>query len=298
MLSVVIPTYRRKESLFSLLDHLSKQSLKELEVILIDQNGEGFFSEDELRHFNWVRRVHMNTPNASAARNQGYRVSNGTHILFLDDDLLPDRDFCKKGLEIFNRYADVKCFSPLVYNVEGRDKANTDADRKISGRHGQNQLIISITDTMCAAVFIEKDYFRRTGGFHEPLFEFAKTAEDQEFFLRMNMMGMKVWIVKEISIFHDESNPGGCDLRTADYWITREKCMKAWAYRYRLHNRRSPGEISMTDFFQMCRSSFLNRDVLFSGWKNIKRQYKLMQNAVYQSKGFYQLHSELMANLS
>ncbi|MBK6479806.1 MAG: glycosyltransferase family 2 protein [Saprospiraceae bacterium] len=46
-LTVIIPTFNRKESLFRLLDALRSQQQVTLEIIIIDQNSSSHFSEDE-----------------------------------------------------------------------------------------------------------------------------------------------------------------------------------------------------------------------------------------------------------
>ena len=48
--------------------------------------------------------------------------------------------------------------------------------------------IYIISDIISAAIFFIKDSFFRSGGFDYLLFEYAKAAEDQEFFLNMDRL--------------------------------------------------------------------------------------------------------------
>ena len=283
-LSVIIPTYKRTDSLKRLLEALLVQKEAELEIIVVDQNPAGYL-DGVLPEHPSVRHMLLPVANASVARNSGFLASTGPAILFIDDDLIPAEDFCIKALGVFQKYPEIGCFSPLVYNAEGQAIALDQAKAKSLDPAGSSSDIFPITDTISAALFFRREYYERTGGFDPMLFEFARTAEDQELFLRMRKKKLALHFVSFIEVYHDETIPGGCDLRTDNYWITREKCMKAWAYRHRIHHH-PPGVLSANDLFQLARSGFLNREVLFSGFGNIRRQVRLLSASI-KSSGKY-----------
>ena len=284
-LSVIIPTYKRTTSLRKLLEILLRQENIELEIVVVDQNSELYFDEDLssiLRRVKWLRQ---DKANVSHARNKGFLASSAPYLLFIDDDLIPESDFCSDGVKVFLDYPGIESFSPLVYNDEGEGAALSAAKRKFIKSYPGSEKIFSITDTISAAIFFKREAFERTGGFDHLLFEFARTAEDQEFFLRMLRKQMTLWFVPLVKIYHDEKIPGGCDLRSDDYWITREKCMRAWALRYRTYD--TGGRLRPPDLFRLLRSSVLNKEVLSSSPKYIIRQISLMIKAVRQSRFFF-----------
>jgi GT2 family glycosyltransferase len=284
VLSVVIPTFRRKESLQRLLGKLLNQEEVSPEIIVVDQNPPGYLG-DILSAFPSIGHLILPEPNASDARNRGFMASTGQHILFIDDDLVPEADFCRRALDVF-RYPEINGFSPLVYNAEGRELAlHQAAAKRIGSPDKDHSAPFRITDTISAAVFFRRAYFEKTGGFDPLLFEFAKTAEDQEFFLRMRKKGMDLYFVPSVEIYHDEGIPGGCELRTADYWVSREKCMKSWAYRRRIHHK-PPGGLGATDLFQLARSGFLNREVFSAGIKEMAKQAALLRKSIGVSAKF------------
>ena len=287
VLSIVIPTFRRKESLQRLLRRLLDQEGVSSEIIVVDQNPPGYLG-DILSASSSIRHLILPEPNASNARNRGFMASTGQHILFIDDDLVPATDFCRNALDVFGLYPGINAFSPLVYNAEGRELAlQQAASKRIAPPEKDNSGPFQITDTISAAIFFRRAYFEKTGGFDPLLFEFAKTAEDQEFFLRMRKRGMDLYFVPFVEIYHDEGIPGGCELRTADYWVSREKCMKSWAYRRRIHHT-PPGGLGATDLFQLARSGFLNREVLSAGVKEIAKQVALLRKSIGVSGKFLQ----------
>lgn len=284
ILSVIIPTFRRTDSLRRLLQALLAQKDVQPELIVVDQNPAGYL-DGVLPSAPAIRHIVQPAANASSARNSGFLASRGQVILFIDDDLIPEEDFCIRALDIFRLHPEIGCFSPLVYNAEGKDMALRQAKTKYTAPFKGPDDIFAITDTISAALFFTRDYFRKTGGFDPSLFEFARTAEDQELFLRMRKRKLTLYFVSSVEVYHDETIPGGCDLRTADYWITREKCMKAWAYRHRIHHH-PPGALSANDLFQLARSGFLNKEVLSSGWGNIRKQARLLSASIKSSGEF------------
>ena len=296
VLSIIIPTFKRRESLQRLLRALEVQENISPEIIVVDQNDPSVL-DDILPAFPSVRRLMMETPNASDARNRGFLASKGQFLLFIDDDLVPGPQFCAKGVEIFNRYASIGCFSPLVYNDLGKEPAlQAAAQKKISVLREESS-IFSITDTISAALFFRKEYFATTGGFDPVLFEFAKTAEDFEFFQRIGKKKMDAYFVPFIEVYHDESVPGGCELRSADYWRTREKCIRSWVFCRRIHH--TPlGRLSVNDLLSLSRSSFLNKEVVRAGIRDIYRQAGILLKALHSSRDYLQVRDKYYVGVS
>ncbi|NJK95541.1 MAG: hypothetical protein HC905_12140 [Bacteroidales bacterium] len=152
----------------------------------------------------------------------------------------------------------------------------------------QNENIIKIKDTRSAAIFMRRDFFVKSGGFDEFLFDFAKTGEDQEYFFRTYNKKMSLWSNTHIAIYHDEKIIGGCDLRTSVYRITRQKCVRSWVYCRLIHSR-TIGNLGILDYIALCKSSFLNKQVLSSDIGNIFWQIKNLIQAIKQTKAYLRL---------
>lgn len=99
--SVIIPTYHRSSSIGRALDSVLSQTLTEIEVIVVDDNGietdEGQKTASVMKQYCLDSRVHYirheTNMNGAAARNTGIKESKGEYISFLDDDdvYLPER---------------------------------------------------------------------------------------------------------------------------------------------------------------------------------------------------------------
>lgn len=93
--SIIIPTYNRKESLLRTLGSLSRQSYPadRFEVIVVDDGGHDDTAAILRRSFPFTLR-YQQQPNrgATEARNHGARVSRGEMLVFMDDDIVPSED--------------------------------------------------------------------------------------------------------------------------------------------------------------------------------------------------------------
>lgn len=88
LVSVVIPTRGRPELLYRAIDSVLKQTMPDLEVIVV-VDGQDDVSEDTLKSFEdprirWLVQPHQK--GAPAARNRGFSVARGEWISLLDDD--------------------------------------------------------------------------------------------------------------------------------------------------------------------------------------------------------------------
>jgi glycosyltransferase involved in cell wall biosynthesis len=93
--SVVIPTYRRPDTLFSVLDALAAQKgAPDFEVVVVD-DGSGDDTPVRLSAYRPpypFRFVSQQNTGPAAARNRGVREARGQTILFLGDDTVPESE--------------------------------------------------------------------------------------------------------------------------------------------------------------------------------------------------------------
>ena len=94
LVSVIIPTYKRSEFLCTTINSVLAQTYKNIEIIVVDDNGIGttYQQETEKKLQSYIKKnqiiylCHKENKNGSAARNTGLRLSHGEYINFLDDD--------------------------------------------------------------------------------------------------------------------------------------------------------------------------------------------------------------------
>ena len=108
--SIVIPTYRRRDALARTLAALERQSTgpDAFEVIVVDdpvEDDPAAVAEvvaAERRPFA-VRHLHREARGVSAARNAGWRSARAPLVLFLGDDIIPSPDLVAEHLDWHDR---------------------------------------------------------------------------------------------------------------------------------------------------------------------------------------------------
>ena len=101
--SLVIPVYNKETFLIPLYKSIQNQSLKDIEIIFIDDNStddsvkiiEGFMKEDK----RIVLVKHKMNYRTFYSRNEGSRIAKGKYILFVDPDDLIVNDILEKSYE-------------------------------------------------------------------------------------------------------------------------------------------------------------------------------------------------------
>lgn len=101
LVSVIIPTYKRSDSLPQTIESVLEQTYLSIEIIVVDDNGLGSefqrATQQKLQKYIDEKRIiyvaHEINKNGSAARNTGFNISKGEYVNFLDDDdvLMPDK---------------------------------------------------------------------------------------------------------------------------------------------------------------------------------------------------------------
>lgn len=101
--SIVVPVYKVEAYLKRCVDSLTKQTLHDIEIILVDDGSpdrcpmmcDGFATEDER-----IRVVHKTNGGLSSARNAGLRVATGDYVGFVDSDDTVATDMYEKMLRV------------------------------------------------------------------------------------------------------------------------------------------------------------------------------------------------------
>lgn len=106
--SVIIPFYNRANSIKDCLMCVLNQTLREIEVICVDDGS----SDDTLNILNSIKEsderiqvIHKNNGGAGSARNEGIRTALGEYVAFLDsDDCWVNEDVLEKLYVISKKY--------------------------------------------------------------------------------------------------------------------------------------------------------------------------------------------------
>ena len=105
MLSIIIPTLNEEKYLGKLLESIKKQTYKDYEIIVSDNN-----SEDRTREIakKFGCKVVKGDGNPGIGRNSGAKAAKGDILFFIDADCYIEKDFLQRALnEIKKRNLDI-----------------------------------------------------------------------------------------------------------------------------------------------------------------------------------------------
>jgi glycosyltransferase involved in cell wall biosynthesis len=205
LLTLLICTLGRVKPLERLLQSLNAQTLKNFEVIIVDQNPEGFL-DATIEKFPALRIKHLRSrPGLSHARNVGLAASSGRYIGFPDDDVWYRPTVVQEVLDTFRRNSKLNIITGRSIDPEGRGVTVTLPEEALITR--ENIFEAGNSNT----IFIER-MLAQSLNFDEGLglgsASDFQSGEETDFLLRALGKGAAGWYFPELTIFHDPVDNG------------------------------------------------------------------------------------------
>lgn len=173
LVSVIIPTYNRPLFLERAINSVLNQSYKNIEIVVVDDNGNNIVSRNETKLImnTFVKKSNvkyiMNEKNVGGAesRNIGVKSAGGQFISFLDDDDMYDENKILEQIRVFQKDPKVDvCYCGMTYfNSENKIIGSRSIYLEGSENLLKNHLFRPITGT--PALLIKKSVFDELKGF-------------------------------------------------------------------------------------------------------------------------------------
>ena len=179
-ISVVIPSYNRKEFLKRSIDSAINQTKKPFEIIVVDDGSTDGTETMIKSDYDFVKFIKQKNKGVSAARNIGIKVSIGEWICFLDSDDEWKKDKLEKQINAMKSNPGYKFFHSNEIWIKNGLRIN---QKKKHKKYGGD--IFDKCLDMCrispSSVMIDKTVFDEVGNFNENLV----VCEDYELWLRI-----------------------------------------------------------------------------------------------------------------
>lgn len=125
--SVIVPIYNTKDYLKKCLDSLMRQTLKSIEIILIDDgstDGSSIICDEYAKRDKRFRVIHKKkNEGLSSARNDGISMSKSEYIMFVDSDDWVEPNFCETPFRVaLENDADLVCFQCYSFGKNGEKR--------------------------------------------------------------------------------------------------------------------------------------------------------------------------------
>lgn len=203
--SLVVATIGRRAELAALFTSLADQSVRDFEVIVVDQNPEGFI-DDVISDYSSVLRIaHLRTNRrgASLARNVGLSRTSGEIITFPDDDCEYPPDLLAqvgRALDQLREFAGI--------SVASRDKQSEGRIVRFSGKSGELTKLNLLNRCVEFGIFLRRESLAKIR-FDELMGVGAEHSswwsdEGPDLLLSLMNDGWRVYYVPEIVIFHPD----------------------------------------------------------------------------------------------
>ncbi|RJP77136.1 MAG: glycosyltransferase [Desulfobacteraceae bacterium] len=119
--TVIIPTYNRTRQLTGLLDAINSLDPETgpFEVIVVDDGSDPFLGVTPASYNYPLVVIRQKNAGPAAARNRGAHAAGGDHLVFIDDDCIPDSGWLKGFQQAFIQYPQAVLGGKTVNGIPG-----------------------------------------------------------------------------------------------------------------------------------------------------------------------------------
>ena len=209
-ISVVIPTFNRasqlRSTLIALLNSVAGHSSLG-EVVVVDDGSTDETCSVVKQIGQGIRYLRTDRFGQAGARNQGVRVANTSHVLFLDDDITVPKDYYQCLVDtqrlvgcdwVVGRVTTAAAMpsSALICYIRH-------SERETKVRPKRVESVMEGTFT-AQNLLVEKKQFLELGGFRTDYHR--SCCEDMDLGERALMAGMRIWYAPELTVEHCDPN--------------------------------------------------------------------------------------------
>lgn len=207
-ISVLVATYNREEPLIKTLTQLERQTVKDFEVIIVDQTKnhsdtflrslKGFLKDRRFRYFS------LDEPYFTRAKNFGVLKAHAEIILNIDDDLIFDENLLQHHLD---RYAnpDILAVGGVIKDCRTGSEITGSPEAKFNFLGDFNWVrakdVVPVRVIGGGNMSFRKSAWEKIGGFDEKFFGNA-VYEDVDFSFRLSKFSGKVIFDPSIFVWH------------------------------------------------------------------------------------------------
>lgn len=228
--SVIIPNYNGKTLLKDCLSSLHRQTIKNFEIILVDNASVDGSIEYVKKEFPQVRilRLEKNFGFATAV-NEGVKVAKSKYVVFLNNDTETDLYWLQNLLDCAKKHPEVVSVGSKLLNFYNRkiiDGVGIEINEVGQARsigwqqqdHGQYNKKFYIFGATGGAALFKKDIFEKIGMFDESYFMYS---EEVDFAFRAQFLGYKSVCCPEAIVYHKHKATARKRPDYIEYWQFR-----------------------------------------------------------------------------
>ncbi|WP_270437621.1 glycosyltransferase family 2 protein [Bacteroides bouchesdurhonensis] len=166
LVSVIVPVHNTAAYLRKCVDSICNQSLKEIEIILVDNlstDGSAEICDNYLKTDSRVKVLHLQEANASVARNAGIEIASSPYIGFIDSDDYIEPNMYEELLAAIRLYEVDAVYSNFcIEHTDGRTELfepNSGVAYKRSSRDVVYEMMCDRLNSSCCTKLFNKTLF-------------------------------------------------------------------------------------------------------------------------------------------
>lgn len=233
LISVIVPIYNVDQYLPRCVDSIRAQTLKDIQIILIDDestDNSGLLCDKWAQEDDRIDVIHIDHGGQALARNIGIKNANAKYLMFVDADDYVEPEFCELPYRAAMEHnVEMVCFKKVwkekkdtnkepLYDIEGVIPEEKKLDYIVKG------ITISPCDKLYSSRLFEEISFPE-GVIYEDLAVIHKLLYASEGIYLMNKY-LYYYCYREESTMHTISSKGLCDFYSA--CEQRANDLKAW----------------------------------------------------------------------
>jgi GT2 family glycosyltransferase len=214
LISIVIPTHNRRISIDRLLQSISKNTYKNIEIFVIDDasvDDTYIYIKEKYKKENFTILKNASSHYVSYCRNRGAKLARGEYIFFVDDDNVLPSNLLQELLNAFELDNKIGEVGPIIYSFEDKKqllwmkternmlttKTYFPRDLKLFNKHQE-----LVTDDIPNAFIVKSEIVKKQEiYFNEKLFPMH--YEESDYAYRIRKLGYKVVVASKAIIYHD-----------------------------------------------------------------------------------------------
>lgn len=181
LISVIIPTYKAESFIANTIETVQKQTLKDIEIILVDDGSPdktGEICDSYAANDSRIQVIHKVNGGQSSARNAGIKAARGEYIGFMDHDDIVEPNWCEVLYQNAKEHnADISGVSYITQDEKGVITHNQQTNKVyvFDNRQGVKEYLSrQLMDIYVWTKIYKKTFVEE----HEIYFEEGKSDED------------------------------------------------------------------------------------------------------------------------
>lgn len=215
-ISIVIINYNRKTEILKLLQVLSRQTYKNTEIIIVDNNSQDGGAEAIQKKYSRVKVIKLTKNLGIGGLNIGLEQAKGDILLMLDNDAMVEKNLCQEIIEYFKLNPQIDAINFKV------DNHRPGHQRTIPHQSPKKAFGFPATAISHGAGAIKRRVFAKIGGFNSYYFIYGS---EFEYGARALNAGFKISFYPAIVVDHKEAFSQIRQSGKSSYFVARN-----WVY--------------------------------------------------------------------